>query len=121
MKRLLKAAAVLGVSAVVFTGCATKSYVDQQVAPLKEKLNQLEQRVNDLEGVKAQVQANSQKLQEIEREHADIKAQLRQVEGTANAAYTKATNNEQAIEDLNATIQRQSKNLERILGKHYAK
>ncbi len=118
MKRVLKAAAVLGVSAVVLTGCATKEYVDNQIAPIKKKVNSLEQEINSL---KSSVNANSQKLQEIEREHADIKAQLKQVEDTANAAYTKAANNEQAIEDLNAAIQRQSANIERVLGKHYAK
>ncbi len=125
MKRFLKAAAVFGVSAVVLSGCATKSYVDQQISPLKSKISDIEKRLgaveSEISGLKAQNTDISNKLEQIEREHADIKARLEQAEGTASAAYKKASSNEQAIEDLNATLKRQSVNVERILGNHYAK
>ncbi|ACO04031.1 MAG TPA: DUF2730 domain-containing protein [Persephonella sp.] len=124
MKRFFKVGAVIGISALILTGCATKDYVDEQLAPVKEKVSSLEDRLNSLENqiksLKDKADLNAKEIEAIKREHADIKAQLERldrIDEKATDAYNKAVANEQAIRDLEEKLKRQSVNLERVLKK----
>ncbi|WP_456401574.1 hypothetical protein [Persephonella sp.] len=124
MKRVLKVGAVVGISAALLTGCATKDYVDEQLAPVKEKVSALEEKVNSLESkineIKSKADANAKEIEAIKREHAEIKEQIQKLKGAqakARDAYDKAVANEQAIRDLEEKLKRQSANLDRVLKK----
>ncbi|WP_457641480.1 hypothetical protein [Persephonella sp.] len=125
MKRFLKVGAVLGISALILTGCATKEYVDEQLAPVKEKVSSLEERVNALEkeidALKKKTDLNAKDIETIKKEHADIKAMLERVNEKATDALNKARANEEAIRELEEKLKRQSVNLERVLKKGYRK
>jgi murein lipoprotein len=61
--------AVLLVGAVGVSGCATKSYVREQIAPVSQRVDTLETRLQETDGTAkaalAEAQANGQRLDQI--------------------------------------------------------
>ncbi|NPA58802.1 MAG: hypothetical protein GXN94_05870 [Aquificae bacterium] len=122
LNRALKAFAVIGVSGALLTGCATKSYVDEQDAKILEKLNSLESKVSQFEQMhNTEHPRVVNKLNELENkvnacaaEHEEIKAELA-------ALRQKTEDNSAAIQALEARLDRLSENLERVMGKTLAK
>jgi outer membrane murein-binding lipoprotein Lpp len=61
--------AILLVGAVGVSGCATKSYVREQIAPVSQRVDTLETRLQETDGTAkaalAEAQANGQRLDQI--------------------------------------------------------
>jgi outer membrane murein-binding lipoprotein Lpp len=61
--------AILLVGAVGVSGCATKSYVREQIAPVSQRVDTLEARLQETDGTAkaalAEAQANGQRLDQI--------------------------------------------------------
>ncbi len=85
MNRLIKLGIAGLVSAGLFTSCATKAYVEEQLKPIKEKQAKLESKVNNLK-----------------KEHEDIIYELNNVDRKATEALNTAEiANKKADEALN--------------------
>ncbi len=128
-KKVLKAGAVLGLSAVVLTGCATKSYVDEQDAKILEKLNALEGKVSQMEQmhktehpkIVGRIEDLETKVSNIESEHADIKNQIKAVDEKAEKNAAAIRGLEDRLGALEAKLNRLSENIERVMKKSLAK
>ena len=128
-RKALKAGAVLGLSAVVLTGCATKSYVDEQDAKILEKLNALEGKVSQMEQmhkeehpkIMGRIEDLETRVSNMESEHGDLKNQIKAVDEKAeeNAAAIRGLNDR--LEALEAKLDRLSENIERVMKKSLAK
>ncbi|NPA16127.1 MAG: hypothetical protein GXO05_00140 [Aquificae bacterium] len=129
LKKVVKAGAIFGISAVVLTGCATKSYVDEQDAKILEKLNALESKVSQFEQmhktehpkIVSRIEDLETKVSNIESEHQDIKAQIKAVDEKAekNAAAIRGLS--EKVDALEAKLGRLSSNIERVMKKSLAK
>jgi len=128
-KKALKAGAVLGLSAVILTGCATKSYVDEQDAKILEKLNALEGKVSQMEQmhktehpkIVGRIEDLETKVGNIESEHADIKNQIKAIDEKAERNAAAIRGLEDKISALEAKLDRLSENIERVMKKSLAK
>ena len=132
MNKILKLSAIGLISAGIFTSCATKAYVEEQIAPVKEKQAQLEKRLSDVEqqlaGLKGDVQANKDKIAKLEKEHKDIKNKLNELESkvnkavnTAEMADKKADKNAEDIAALQAELKRTNENIQSLIEKKLRK
>ena len=128
-KKALKAGAVIGLSAVVLTGCATKSYVDEQDAKILEKLNALEGKISQMEQmhktehpkIVGRIEDLETRIGNMESEHADIKNQIKAVDEKAEKNAAAIRGLEDRLGALEAKLNRLSENIERVMKKSLAK
>ena len=128
-RKALKAGAVLGLSAVVLTGCASKSYVDEQDAKILEKLNSLENKVSQFEQMHKtehpkivnKLSDLETRMNNIEAEHADIKSQIKAVNEKAEKNADDIRGLSEKVDALEAKLDRLSENIERVMRKSLAK
>ncbi|WP_293444445.1 hypothetical protein [Persephonella sp.] len=128
-KKVLKAGAVLGLSAVVLTGCATKSYVDEQDAKILEKLNALEGKISQMEQmhktehpkIVGRIEDLETRVGNMEAEHEDLKNQIKAVDQKAEKNAAAIRGLEDRISALEAKLNRLSENIERVMKKSLAK
>ncbi|MDQ7055336.1 MAG: hypothetical protein Q9M89_02055 [Persephonella sp.] len=129
LSRFLKGAVVLGVSAAVLTGCASKSYVDEQNAKILEKLNALEGKISQIEQIHktehpkivGRISDLETKVGNIEAEHADIKKQIKAVDEKAEKNAAAIRGLKDRVDALEAKLDRLSDNIERVMRKSLAK
>jgi chromosome segregation ATPase len=132
MNKLVKLSAAGLISAGLFTSCATKAYVDEQINPVKTKQAQLEQRLSNVEQqlatLKGDVQSNKDKISSLEAEHANIKAKLDDLESkvtnaqnTAEMADRKADKNAEDIAALQDELKRTNENIQNLIEKKMRK
>jgi len=132
MKRLLKLTATGVLAAAVFTSCATKAYVEEQLAPVKNKQAELEKRLSNVEqelaSLKKDVSANKDKIAKLEKEHKDIKQKLDEIDNkstqalnTAQMADKKADKNAEDITALQNELKRTNENLQNLIEKKLRK
>ncbi|WP_456464533.1 hypothetical protein [Persephonella sp.] len=128
-KKVLKAGAVIGLSAIVLTGCATKSYVDEQDAKILEKLNALEGKVSQMEQmhktehpkIVGRIEDLETKVNNMQSEHADIRNQIQAVERKADENAAAIRGIEDRLGAIEAKLDRLSENIERVMKKSLAK
>lgn len=110
------------------TSCATKDYVQQQLKPVKEKVQELDKRLtkveNELATLKKDVNTNKNKIETLEKEHKEIKEKLEQLEsatrhsyGRAEVANRKADRNAEAIRELEEELKKTSENVQNVIEK----
>ncbi|WP_457635001.1 hypothetical protein [Persephonella sp.] len=128
-KKVLKAGAVLGLSAVVLTGCATKSYVDEQDAKILEKLNALEGKISQMEQmhktehpkIVGRIEDLETRVGNMEAEHEDLRNQIKAIDQKAEKNAASIRGLEDRISALEAKLNRLSENIERVMKKSLAK
>ena len=128
-KKVLKTGAVLGLSAVVLTGCATKSYVDEQDAKILEKLNALEGKISQMEQmhktehpkIVGRIEDLETRVGNMEAEHEDLRNQIKAIDQKAEKNAASIRGLEDRISALEAKLNRLSENIERVMKKSLAK
>ncbi|WP_457640124.1 hypothetical protein [Persephonella sp.] len=127
--KAVKVLAVVGVAGAVMTGCATKSYVDEQDAKILEKLNALEGKVSQFEQmhktehpkIVSRIEDLETKVSNLESEHADIKSQISAVNQKADKNAAAIRGLSERVDALEAKLDRLSENIERVMRKSLAK
>ena len=128
-RKALKAGAVLGLSAVVLTGCATKSYVDEQDAKILEKLNALEGKVSQIEQMHktehpkiiGRIEDLETKVSNIESANEDLRNQIKAIDEKTEKNAAAIRGLEDRLGALEAKLDRLSENIERVMKKSLAK
>ncbi len=128
MNKVAKVIILGSAVSLLSTACATKDYVQQQLKPVKEKVQELDKRLtkveNELANLKKDVKANKDKIASLEKEHKAIKEKLDQLEnatkhayGRAEVANRKADKNAEDIRMLEDEIKKLSENVQRAIEK----
>ncbi|MBT1074950.1 hypothetical protein [Geobacter grbiciae] len=108
MKRIVTAAVIPFLA--LTAGCATKTFVQEQTAPLADRISGLEKRLNTIEAQVADLSkrpvATPADLDAVKRENADIRTQAQQsaqnAQQSAEAAAAAATRAETAATKADA-------------------
>lgn len=87
MTRFVTTVSALAVAAMMSTGCATKKYVGQRIAPVETKAAQLEQKNTEQD---ATLKAHGDQIDGVEKNLSRTREQLADVDARAKAAGTDA-------------------------------
>src|SRR5579872_1474601 len=99
--------AMLGATALI-SGCATKTYVKQNVTPVQDKLNQVSDQVNkqgaDLQKTQQDVAKNTQAISATDEKVAGVDRRAGDAQNQANQANAAAQKDDQEIAQLRGVI-----------------
>lgn len=104
-KGLIGAAAALVILALASSGCASKKYVSQQIAPLKQKMNQDEAQNNDrfaylTNKQKTDISQVNERIATTDQRVSEVASAVQKAQGTASRAMETANENREGISTL---------------------
>jgi outer membrane protein OmpA-like peptidoglycan-associated protein len=108
-KGLIWTAAVPIVLALAASGCASKKYVSQQIAPLQQRINQDEAKNNDrfawvTNEQKREMSQVNERFATTDQKVAQVANAVQKAQGTASRAMEEADSNRQGIATLESGV-----------------